>query len=121
MPKAKQKEPVTELGTKHLCLNCQTKFYDLGKPQLECPKCKSSDHIAPPTTATVSRLSVEPKATPSARSGISSALLSDSEELPAADAPEFESLEEMEELEEDLVEEGPTPKRSSSDDEEDMN
>ena len=30
---------MTELGNKHECLGCSTKFYDLGKNELVCPKC----------------------------------------------------------------------------------
>lgn len=30
---------MTELGNKHECLGCNTKFYDLGKSELVCPKC----------------------------------------------------------------------------------
>lgn len=30
---------MTELGNKHECLGCSTKFYDLGKNELICPSC----------------------------------------------------------------------------------
>ena len=30
---------MAELGNKHECLSCSTKFYDLGKSELICPKC----------------------------------------------------------------------------------
>lgn len=30
---------MTELGNKHECLGCGTRFYDLGKSELVCPKC----------------------------------------------------------------------------------
>jgi uncharacterized protein (TIGR02300 family) len=30
---------MTNLGTKHECYSCGTKFYDFGKPQALCPKC----------------------------------------------------------------------------------
>ncbi len=30
---------MVELGNKHECLNCSTKFYDLGKSPLVCPSC----------------------------------------------------------------------------------
>jgi len=30
---------MTDRGTKHRCLNCQTLFYDLKKPKLVCPRC----------------------------------------------------------------------------------
>ena len=28
-----------DLGTKHECTSCSTRFYDLGKPEPICPKC----------------------------------------------------------------------------------
>jgi len=31
---------MVELGNKHECLSCGTKFYDLGKSQLICPSCE---------------------------------------------------------------------------------
>ena len=31
---------MVELGNKHECLDCGTKFYDLGKTQLICPSCE---------------------------------------------------------------------------------
>ncbi len=30
---------MADLGNKHECLNCGTKFYDLGRTQLVCPSC----------------------------------------------------------------------------------
>lgn len=32
----------TELGTKQLCPECETKFYDLGRRPAVCPKCSHS-------------------------------------------------------------------------------
>ncbi len=29
----------SKLGTKHECISCGAKFYDLGKPKHICPKC----------------------------------------------------------------------------------
>ena len=31
---------MADLGNKHECLGCGTKFYDLGKSKLICPKCE---------------------------------------------------------------------------------
>jgi uncharacterized protein (TIGR02300 family) len=59
-----------DLGTKHLCFKCATKFYDFKKPVPACPKCgadqrdkpaaapRASKRIAPPT-ATHTELSEE--------------------------------------------------------------
>ena len=30
---------MADLGNKHECLSCGTKFYDLGRSQLICPSC----------------------------------------------------------------------------------
>ncbi len=31
---------MAKLGNKHECLNCGTKFYDLGRSKLVCPSCE---------------------------------------------------------------------------------
>ncbi|HTN54074.1 MAG TPA: TIGR02300 family protein [Anaeromyxobacter sp.] len=31
--------PAKDLGTKHVCFKCGTKFYDMRKPAPICPKC----------------------------------------------------------------------------------
>jgi uncharacterized protein (TIGR02300 family) len=36
-----------DLGTKRLCANCGTKFYDLGKNPIVCPKCATVVQLAP--------------------------------------------------------------------------
>ena len=35
-----------ELGTKRLCTNCSTKFYDLNKDPIVCPKCHTVMELA---------------------------------------------------------------------------
>src|SRR5262245_26374122 len=40
-----------ELGTKRLCANCGTKFYDLSKNPAVCPKCATVIPVAAPTRA----------------------------------------------------------------------
>lgn len=42
MPAAK------DLGTKHACFKCGTKFYDLKKPAPICPKCGADQRDQPP-------------------------------------------------------------------------
>ena len=37
-----------ELGTKRLCANCSTKFYDLNKSPIVCPKCNTVFELAIP-------------------------------------------------------------------------
>lgn len=36
-----------ELGNKFLCFKCNTKFYDLKKPDPICPKCGSDQRESP--------------------------------------------------------------------------
>ncbi len=37
-----------DLGTKHTCFKCGTKFYDLRKNPVLCPKCGADQKDAPP-------------------------------------------------------------------------
>jgi uncharacterized protein (TIGR02300 family) len=39
--------PAKDLGTKHTCWKCGTKFYDLKKPSPLCPKCGADPRHAP--------------------------------------------------------------------------
>jgi uncharacterized protein (TIGR02300 family) len=39
--------PAKDLGTKHLCWKCNTKFYDLKKADPVCPKCGADPRQAP--------------------------------------------------------------------------
>ncbi len=39
--------PPKDLGTKHTCFKCQTKFYDMKKPVPVCPKCGADQREAP--------------------------------------------------------------------------
>lgn len=39
--------PAKDLGTKHTCWKCGTKFYDLKKPAPACPKCGADPRQAP--------------------------------------------------------------------------
>jgi uncharacterized protein (TIGR02300 family) len=38
--------PAKDLGSKHLCFKCNTKFYDLKKPDPICPKCGADQREA---------------------------------------------------------------------------
>ncbi len=37
-----------DLGQKHTCFSCNTKFYDLKKSPVLCPKCGADQREAPP-------------------------------------------------------------------------
>lgn len=39
--------PAKDLGQKHLCFKCGTKFYDLKKPAPICPKCGADQRESP--------------------------------------------------------------------------
>jgi len=39
--------PGKDLGTKHTCFKCSTKFYDLRKPAPVCPKCGADQRESP--------------------------------------------------------------------------
>jgi uncharacterized protein (TIGR02300 family) len=36
-----------DLGTKHVCFKCGTRFYDLKKPEPICPKCGADQRQSP--------------------------------------------------------------------------
>lgn len=38
--------PAKDLGSKHVCFKCSTKFYDLKKPDPVCPKCGADQREA---------------------------------------------------------------------------
>jgi uncharacterized protein (TIGR02300 family) len=39
--------PAKDLGTKHTCFKCGTKFYDLKKAEPLCPKCGADQRESP--------------------------------------------------------------------------
>jgi uncharacterized protein (TIGR02300 family) len=54
--------PAKDLGTKHVCFKCNTKFYDLKKPDPICPKCGADQREATAKPeGRRSRLSATPK------------------------------------------------------------
>ena len=80
-----------DLGTKHTCFKCQTKFYDLKKPAPVCPKCGADQREAPV---------VKPLSAASRRAAAAAAAAAPAEEeveLPAADEDAEEADEDAEE------------------------
>lgn len=65
--------PAKDLGTKHVCFKCGTRFYDLKKPEPVCPKCGADQRQSPA------------KAAPEKRSRAAA--------RPAAPEPETEAVE----------------------------
>lgn len=43
--------PARDLGTKHVCFKCGTKFYDLKKSDPTCPKCGADPRQSPAVKA----------------------------------------------------------------------
>ncbi len=52
-----------DLGTKHVCFNCATKFYDLKKPVPACPKCGVDQRSKPAAApkAALKRVAARPE------------------------------------------------------------
>jgi uncharacterized protein (TIGR02300 family) len=48
-----------ELGNKHQCQHCGTKFFDLNRVPITCPKCGTIFHAAPPVRSARSAASDE--------------------------------------------------------------
>jgi uncharacterized protein (TIGR02300 family) len=44
-----------DLGTKHTCFKCGTKFYDFKKPEPLCPKCGADQRQSPALKAPAER------------------------------------------------------------------
>lgn len=57
--------PAKDLGTKYVCYKCQTKFYDMKKPDPVCPKCgadqRESPALKPQPEGRRGRLAAAPK------------------------------------------------------------
>ncbi len=58
--------PAKDLGTKHVCFKCGTKFYDLKKAELLCPKCGADQRQSPALKAPASEKRSRPPARPAA-------------------------------------------------------
>jgi uncharacterized protein (TIGR02300 family) len=54
--------PAKDLGSKHTCFKCSTKFYDLKKPVAICPKCGADQRESPALKAPPERRSRAAKA-----------------------------------------------------------
>ena len=57
--------PAKDLGTKHVCFKCGTRFYDLKKPEPICPKCGADQRQSPAVKAPAEKRS-RPPARPAA-------------------------------------------------------
>ena len=89
--------PAKDLGSKHVCIKCSTKFYDLKKPDPICPKCGADQRetqAARPSEGRRSRLSALPK-------------IIEPIEVPEAEEAEEEEADDVEE--EDVIAEDEEP------------
>lgn len=77
--------PVKDLGSKHTCFKCGTKFYDMKKPVPVCPKCGADQRESPAL-----------KSPPSERRSRAAAKVVE---------PEVDEVEAVEELDEELEDE----------------
>lgn len=46
-----------ELGEKFTCADCETKYYDLGRPDAVCPRCGSANRVVDEDVAAAPRAS----------------------------------------------------------------
>jgi uncharacterized protein (TIGR02300 family) len=53
-----------DLGTKHACFKCGTKFYDMKKPAPICPKCGADQRESPALKPAPAQRRARPAAAP---------------------------------------------------------
>ena len=94
--------PAKDLGTKHTCWKCETKFYDLRKAVPLCPKCGADMRESPALKAPVKepRKAAAPKAAKVVREPILDEGPEDEELVPSDEESDEEAPEEEEEEEE---------------------
>jgi uncharacterized protein (TIGR02300 family) len=102
MKKASLKEaaPVS-LGTKRTCPDCGAKFYDFNKSELVCPKCESQIDLDTLQAKLLSTKSSDKKAKP-AKEVTEDALMEAEDVVVSPESEEFESLEDLEDDDEDV-------------------
>lgn len=97
MGKATQKAGPATLGTKRSCPKCATKVYDFGKEDLSCPKCDTKFKASE-----VGALKLDP---PKKTKKLPEEALMDAEDIVVGDnAPAFESVEELDDDDDEVVE-----------------
>jgi len=65
--------PKRNLGGRHVCSVCGTRFYDLNREEIKCPKCGvavSDDTKTDPRTAAMQRLKAEGQARRAGATGL---------------------------------------------------
>jgi uncharacterized protein (TIGR02300 family) len=93
--------PAKDLGIKHTCFKCGTKFYDMKKPEPICPKCGSdqreSPALKPASEGRKGRLSAPKVVEPVAEEPEAAAEEADVESFEEEEAEEEEAFTEEEE------------------------
>jgi uncharacterized protein (TIGR02300 family) len=84
--------PAKDLGTKHLCFKCGTKFYDLRKPEPICPKCGADQRQSPALKPAPEKRSRAP-----ARPAAPAAVVPDEADTETADLEEDAEADEADE------------------------
>lgn len=88
--------PAKDLGNKFVCFKCNSKFYDLKKPDPVCPKCGTDQRESPanrPAEGRRGRLAAVPK------------IIEPIEPVAKGEGEEEEEIEEFEDGEEEAAEE----------------
>jgi predicted nucleic acid-binding Zn-ribbon protein len=89
--------PAKDLGTKHVCFKCGTKFYDMKKAEPLCPKCGADQRQSPALKPAAS----EKRARPAARPPPPPPLPADDAEVDTELADDADADEEEEDDDED--------------------
>ena len=88
----------TSLGSKRQCPKCATKFYDFGKEEIVCPKCRTELDPASLSAPPPLKAHPEPKR---------SKVVDDEDAAPvgeaSANSEEFESVEDLADDEDEIV------------------
>ena len=100
MGKATQKAGPVSLGTKRSCPKCGTKVYDFNKEDLACPKCDAKFKASESSS-----LNLKLETPKKAKKELPEEALMDAEDLVVGDnAPAFESVDELDDDEDEVVE-----------------
>ena len=90
------------LGTKRACPKCSAKFYDFGKEEVNCPKCSAKLKVADLKPSFSIPLS-EPKKPKVQEKVTPEAVLAGEEDTVVAGSDTFESVEDLADAEDDVV------------------
>ncbi len=107
MKKATKTTNPINLGTKRHCPTCGIKFYDFGKPEVSCPKCEAKveamgqDNLC--SAPVVAKRHIKSDKSPVSHKSTSEDSLIDNEDILSDDSEPFETLEGLDDEEEDVL------------------